>query len=343
MRRSRRSLLNKNNMRHVVFLIISPIVELDLFGPLNVFALAGGDGPKPPDLDKRKYKTTIVTTGEDLNIIGECGVNMLAHKRYRDLDEPIDTLLVVGGGGAYTFDGNAEVCAWLQVRANHIRRIGAICTGAFVLAAAGLLDGRRAATHWGCTDELGVRYPKVKVDPEPVWIKDGKLYTSAGITAGIDLALGLVEEDMGSKAALAIARLLVVFLKRPGGQRQFSIALSAQAPKTQTFADLVSWIAEHLADSLSVEELADRMAMSPRNFTRVFTEELGVTPARYVRQVRIEAARIMLEQTRKGMDEIAELCGFGSDELMRRAFISDIGVPPSQYRATFESGPLEKR
>jgi transcriptional regulator GlxA family with amidase domain len=167
--------------------------------------------------------------------------------------------------------------------------------------------------------------------------------SAAGITAGIDLALAMVEEDLGSRIALDIARFLVVFLKRPGGQRQFSVALSAQAPANRTFADLINWIAANVDKPLDVETLAKRMAMSPRNFARVFRDEVGMTPARYVRKARLEAARILLEQTRKGIEEIAWLCGFGDDELLRRAFIEDLGVPPAQYRQTFQTGPLERR
>jgi transcriptional regulator GlxA family with amidase domain len=323
--------------------MVAPVIELDLFGPLNVFALAGGDGPAPAQGDQRQYKCTVVTAGVGLEVQGECGVKLQAHCHFSQLDEPIDTLLVVGGGGALAFADNPELCVWLRETANVTRRIGAICTGAFVLAEAGLLDGKRAATHWGCTQQLGVRFPAVRVDADSIWVKDGNVYTSAGITAGIDLALGLVEEDLGSRVALDIAKLLVVFLKRPGGQRQFSIALKAQAPKNKNFTDLLAWIAESLDQTLSVESLAERMAMSPRNFARVFRDEIGHTPAKYVRQVRLEAARIMLEQTRKGMAEIAALTGFIDDEVMRRAFIEELGVPPGQYRETFETGPLEQR
>lgn len=331
------------SVKHVVFLIVSPIVELDLFGPLNVFSLAGSDGPSPASTEQRKYRTTIATTSSDLTIQGECGVQLLAHKRYWEIEEPIDTLLTVGGGGAFYFDGDPAVCEWLRKKSEDVRRIGAICTGAFVLAAAGLLDGRRAATHWACTAELGKRFRGVKVDSESVWVKDGPIYTSAGITAGIDLALGLVEEDLGSKTAMDIARKLVVFLKRPGGQQQLSIALTAQTPKSKGFSDITAWISGNLDQPLGVEVLASRMAMSPRNFSRVFSEELGMTPAKYVRSARLEAARIMLEQTRKGVEEIAARCGFGSDEIMRRAFISDIGISPTHYRESFEFGPLERR
>jgi transcriptional regulator GlxA family with amidase domain len=330
-------------VRHVAFLVIPPFVELDLFGPMNVFALAGGDRDKLPEPDQRLYRTTLLTAGPDLAVQGECGVTLLAHQRYSELAEPPDTLIVVGGVGALRFAGDPRLCAWLRDISGSTRRTAAICTGSFVLAAAGLLDGRRAATHWSCIAQLTERHPGIEVDSDSIWVKDGPIYTSAGITAGIDLALAMVEEDLGSRVALDIARFLVVFLKRPGGQRQFSVALSAQEPANKTFADLIHWIAANVDKRLDVETLAERMAMSPRNFARVFRDEVGMTPARYVRKARLEAARILLEQTRKGIEEIARLCGFGDDELLRRAFIEDFGVPPAQYRQTFETGPLERR
>jgi transcriptional regulator GlxA family with amidase domain len=224
--------------------------------------------------------------------------------------------------------------------APNVRRIGSVCSGAFILAEAGLLDGRRATTHWGWCKELAQRYPRVKVDPDPIFVRDGSIYTSAGVTAGMDLALALVEEDHGRELALRVARQLVLFLRRPGGQSQFSAQLAVQAADREPLRELQAWIADHLNQDLSVEALADRVAMSPRNFARVFSREVGVTPARFVEQARVEAARRRLEESAHGVDAIASQCGFGTAESMRRAFLRRLHVPPSAYRHRFASPSL---
>jgi len=219
--------------------------------------------------------------------------------------------------------------------------LGAVCTGAFLLAEAGLLDGRRATTHWAYAVELASRHPEVKVDPNPIWVQDAHVYTSAGVTACMDLALGFVEEDLGNGAALEVARNLVLFLRRPGGQAQFSVSLSAQASVRNSLFELQVWMVENLNQDLSVEALAARSAMSPRNFARAFVRELAITPARYVEALRLEAARRHLEQTDRGLDEIASTCGFAGYEPMRRAFLRSLGITPGRYRDHF--GPLKMR
>jgi transcriptional regulator GlxA family with amidase domain len=207
--------------------------------------------------------------------------------------------------------------------------------GAFTLAAAGLLDGRRATTHWEFSRELAQRYPGIRVEPDPIFVRDGPVSTSAGVTAGMDLALDLVEEDLGAEMALSVARFLVVFLRRPGGQAQFSATLARDAPERRSLRDLQAWIADNLTKRLAIPELAARAAMSPRHFARVFAQELGMTPARYVLEQRVEAARRELERTARSQDEIAERCGFGSAERLRRAFVRALGVPPALYRERF--------
>lgn len=333
--------MNLNSaQRHVVFVGTEKMVEIDLLGPLQVFQMAneaaeGSSIPLP-------YAISVVSTHTSGRIAGECGIEIASKGHYSQVASPIDTLLVVAGKDAPEFEDQAFF-SWLRTTSPEARRTGSICVGAFVLAAAGLLSGRKAATHWAYAQNLREKYPDTEVDAESIWVKSEDVYTSAGVCAGIDLALALVEEDLGSKIALHIARMMVVFLKRPGGQQQFSVALKAQMPAGKSFADLAAWVAQNLDKPLSVELLSDHMAMSPRNFARVFREETGVTPARYVRQARMDAARIMLEQTRRSMDEIAALCGFGSDEVMRRAFVDEMGVSPVQYRAAFETGPLQQR
>jgi transcriptional regulator GlxA family with amidase domain len=225
------------------------------------------------------------------------------------------------------------------VRAAHEAgaRMVSLCTGAFVLAAAGLLEGRRATTHWAAAAELARRYPAVEVDPEPIYLRDGDVWTSAGVTAGMDLALALVEEDLDREAALTIARHLVLFLRRPGNQSQFSASLAAQQPERESLREVQRLIAERPADDLSVEALARRAHMSPRNFARAFRAETGITPARYVERVRLEAARRELEDTPRPLSAVAASCGFGTAETMRRAFLRGLEVGPAEYRRRYRA------
>ena len=218
-----------------------------------------------------------------------------------------------------------------------MRRLASVCSGTFLLAEAGLLDGRRATTHWRVCDELAHRYPKITVERDPIFVGDRGVYTSAGVTAGMDLALALVEEDHGRELALRVARQLVMFLKRPGGQSQFSAQLAVQAADREPLRELQAWIADHLDADLSVAELASQVAMSERNFARVFTREVGLTAARFVERARVEGARRRLEESTDGVEMIAARCGFGSAEVMRRAFLRLLGVPPSAYRGRFRS------
>jgi transcriptional regulator GlxA family with amidase domain len=207
-----------------------------------------------------------------------------------------------------------------------------VCVGVFLLAEAGLLDGRRATTHWKFGRELAMRYPGVRVEHDPLWVRDGNIYTSAGISAGIDLALAWVEEDCGAALAHEAARELVLFLRRPAGQPQVSVSLASQASEMASIRELQIWIAEHLETRLSVEDLAERMAMSVRHFERVFTREVGITPSQYVLQMRVEAARRLLERTDRGLKHVASTAGFGSVDVMRRAFVRLLGITPRRYR-----------
>jgi transcriptional regulator GlxA family with amidase domain len=268
------------------------------------------------------------------------GIQLVAHRSYAAVRGAIDTLLVSGGPGVAQAAEDAALLRWLGHSARHARRLGAVCTGAFVLAAAGLLDGRRAVTHWAFCDQLAQQYPKVNVDPDPIFVRDGNTYTSAGVTAGMDLALALVEEDLGRKIALSVARNLVMFVHRPGGQSQFSSLLELQAADREPLRELRTWAAEHLADELSVEALAQRVHMSVRNFSRVFHREVGCTPARFIERLRVETARRRLEETDAGLQQIARECGLGSPDSMRRSFLRVVRVAPSHYRARFHAvGP----
>jgi len=215
--------------------------------------------------------------------------------------------------------------------------VGGICTGVFLLAKAGLLDGRRAVTHWAFCDELARRYPTIKVDPDPIFLRDGRFYTTAGMTAGMDLALALVQDDLGRDVALATARLLVLFLKRPGGQSQFSAHLAAQLDGDGPIAELQRWILDHLDTDLTVEALAERVHMSPRNFARNFEREAGAPPGVFVEGARLDAARRALEDSEDQLETIAKRCGFTSAEILRRLFQRRLGVSPTSYRKRFRS------
>jgi transcriptional regulator GlxA family with amidase domain len=251
-----------------------------------------------------------------------------------DPAEPLDTLIVAGGQGVMRAAEDARLVAWLRTRSAAARRTASVCTGAFLVAAAGLLDRRRAVTHWEYCDLLRRRHPAVTVEPDPIFVHDGAVWSSAGVTAGIDLSLALVEEDLGRAVALGVARYLVMFLKRPGGQAQFSAALSLQSTDNR-FADLHDWLAGHLAENLSLSRLAARAGMSERTFLRRYREATGLSSARALERLRVEAARQLLAETRLPAKRIAARCGFGSEETMRRSFVRLQGVSPQNYRQHF--------
>lgn len=307
---------------------------LDVTGPLEVFALASsllGEKRKHP-----AYSVEVVARRRG-PLAMSSGIRIVADRSIREVRGPIDTLLVSGGTGSQVATRDSALVAWIRRTAARARRVGSVCTGAFILAEAGLLDGKQATTHWGWCAELARRYPRVSVQADPIFVRAGNLYTSAGITAGIDLALALVEEDFGSELALRVARILVMFLRRPGGQSQFSAQLATQIADREPIRDLQAWIVEHPDEDLSVETLAYRVAMSPRNFARVFTRETGKTPAAFVEESRLEAARRRLEESGDGVEAIAARCGFGTYESMRRAFVRNLKVSPSAYRSRFTS------
>jgi len=318
--------------RQMVFLTVPPIEELDLVGPWDVFATANGlFGSGKPAYDMR-----LITTGRARVFTGDSCLRLCADSQYNQFSGPVDTLIIPGGTGPQAISDRG-VLNWLRVHSQKARRTVSICTGAFLLAQAGLLDGKRATTHWKFATKLSQQYPSITVEPDRVYIRDGRTYTSAGVTAGMDLALALVEEDLGSAVALQVAQALVLFLRRPGGQAQFSVLLASQLSDSRPIRELLVWMAENLGRNLSVEELAGRAAMSPRNFARVFLREVGTSPAHFVEQLRIEAARRSLETGAKSLEQVAADTGFGSAELMRRAFHRCLGISPGEYRERFRN------
>jgi transcriptional regulator GlxA family with amidase domain len=315
--------------RRITVVVVPPVEELDLVGPLQVFSAVNRLVRKPV------YEVEIVTNGKDLKVQGEGGLLCFAaQSRFQDVKGKVDSLLLVCGLATRTARDPA-LFAWMRKIAPQVRRLGSVCVGAFLLAEAGLLNGKRATTHWKFGHELASRYPRVNVEFNPIWVKDGNIYTSAGISAAIDLALAWVEEDCGGRVCHEIARELVLFLRRPSGQTQLSASLAAQASEMKAIHELQVWIAENLPNDLSVQKLADRAAMSVRNFERVFIRELGKTPSHYVLQMRAEAARRQLERTDLGLKQIAATCGFASMDSMRRAFLRAVGTTPHRYRRQF--------
>ncbi|WP_328941617.1 GlxA family transcriptional regulator [Streptomyces sp. NBC_00250] len=317
--------------RPVLVVLFDGVQSLDVTGPYEVFAGAGRAAGHP---DTYAIRTASLDGGP---VRTHSGLRLLPDTT---LDEAVadgapHTLVVPGGEG--TREPDPALIDWLRTHAPAAGRLVSVCTGALLLAEAGLLDGHRATTHWVACDHMARCYPEVEVDPDPIFVRDGRLSTSAGVTAGIDLALALVEEDLGRDVALTVARHLVVFLRRPGNQAQFSVQLAAQTARREPLRDLQQWIAEHPDGDLSVEALAARARLSPRHFARAFQAETGATPGRYVDRVRLEHARRLLEETSRGVEEVARASGYGTPEAMRRAFTKALGTPPADYRRRFHS------
>jgi transcriptional regulator GlxA family with amidase domain len=306
-------------MHRVVAIVVHPGFQLlDAAGPTAAFEIA-------ERLRPGSYRLALLAPrGGDVE--SSSGMKLSAEPLH---DRRLDTVVVSGGEIVRSVPAMQDIVAWLK--RTEARRIASVCSGAFLLAEAGLLDGRRATTHWASTERFGRRYPKIKVDPDRIFIRDGHVWTSAGISAGIDLALALIEDDLGPEVARRTAQQLVVHQRRPGGQSQFS-ALVELGGRTGRFAGLIDWMREHLAEPLTVEQLADRAVMSPRNFARVFTSETGTTPAKAVERLRLEAARTALETSHAPIDRIAERTGFGDPGRMRRAFLRGFGLPPQALR-----------
>jgi transcriptional regulator GlxA family with amidase domain len=310
---------------------------LDAIGPYQVFVtantLARAAHPERP----AAYRVEIVSLTRGTRLSANCGLRISAHLSYTRVRGPIDTLLVAGGRDAEENLTSAAAVHWLRVSAERARRVGSVCTGALLLGRTGLLDERRVTTHWNWCSQLAQRCPRARVDPDPIFIRDGKIATSAGVTAGMDLALALVEEDHGARLALQVARQLVLYLRRPGGQSQFSAALALQLSEREPLAELHAWVLEHLNHPLDVAALAARVHMSPRNFARVFSREMHTTPGKFVERLRVESARRRLEETRRSLKQIAQECGFLSVARMRSVFQRAVGVPPARYRQHFRS------
>jgi len=307
--------------RRIGVLIFPDFQILDATGPIAAFEIAGRYG-------RGCYAIETLAAGAGL-VRSSSGATMGAAALAAAA--PLDTLIVSGGEGAHVEQLSPAMLDAVRAAAAGARRTASVCSGAFILAAAGILDGRRATTHWSRTDDFARRYPKVKLTPDRIFVQDGPVWSSAGITAGIDLSLAMIGEDLGEDIARKTAQQLVVYHRRPGGQSQFSALLELERPEAR-FAGLLAWARERLAEPLGVERLAERAAMSPRNFARAFVAETGVTPAKAIERLRVEAARERVEAGAEPIDRVAEASGFGDAERMRRAFLRTFGQPPQALR-----------
>ena len=303
---------------------------LDVAGPIDVFNEAARQAGAPAAYD---FEIISPVPGP---VHASNGMRFDADATLETASRDIDTLRVAGRPHIKDFEEDESLRAWLVERAPGLRRIGSVCTGTFFLAHAGLLDGRRATTHWNSSMRLAASYPSVQVESDQIYVKDGPIYTSAGVTAGMDLALAMVEEDLGRAVAMLVAREFVMFLKRPGGQSQFSVHLAAQASERDVIRDVQDWVLENLDKTLHVDVLAARAGMSTRNFARLFKQDVEITPADFVETARIDAARRLLEESATPLKRIASRCGFGDPNSLRRAFVRQLGVTPADYRSRFQ-------
>ena len=321
--------------RQIAIVAYPDVQSLDVVGPLEVFAGAQRliEATARPE---RGYEVSVLSR-DGAPLRTSSGLSITPHARLSSAPKPIDTLIVAGGHGQVAACADRALIDWIARASASARRTASVCTGAFLLARAGLLDGRRATTHWASAHELHRQYPRGRVDPEPIFVCDEPIWTSAGVTAGMDLALALVEDDLDADAALDIARHLVLFLRRPGNQSQFSATLAAQRAQRQPLREIQRALLEDVAGDHSVEAMAARAHMSPRHFARAFRAETGVTPARHVERVRLEAARRRLEDTSEPVAAIAAGCGFGTAETMRRVFLRTLHVGPAEYRRRFHA------
>jgi transcriptional regulator GlxA family with amidase domain len=310
-------------MRRVVIVGAPPVQILDVSGPLEVFSRAPG------------YEVLLGNPGPDRCLQTGRGVSLTGATPIEEIDGPIDTLIITGGSGSETGLYDESFVSWIAATAGRSRRVASICTGAFLLAAAGLLDDKDAVTHWNYCSRLANEFPAVNVRPEPIYLKDGSVYTSAGITAGMDLCLALVEEDHGHQVALNVARFLVMFLVRPGGQAQYSHMLLRQAITSKPLRELQVWMLENLRENLTVEKLADRIGMSARQFTRVCLRETKMNPGQFVDRMRVEAAQQLIDSSSMGLKGIAGASGFQSADSMRRTFLRVLGVSAAEYATRF--------
>jgi transcriptional regulator GlxA family with amidase domain len=327
-------LAGEMKVRRIAFVAFDGMEIIDLTGPMDVFAYAD-QGLRLMGLTQEAVYPTQVLAKQPGPVLTGCGLRILADGAYGEIRDDIDTLIILGTPNVKALFADPSLQEWVHAMSTRVRWLVAICTGTFLLAKIGLLNGRGATTHWAYCDRLVSDYPQVSVERDRIFLRDGPISTSGGVTAGIDLALSLVEEDWGQEHALWVARFMVMFMKRPGGQSQFSGYLISESTKNTDLRQLQRWIMDHPSEDLSVESLAARVAMSARNFARVFQAETGMTPAKFVEKARVDAARHLMGVTDDRIEQVAVTAGFGDSERMRRAFIRHLGISPHDYRSRF--------
>jgi transcriptional regulator GlxA family with amidase domain len=325
----------QNNVRHIVILVHPYSTLLNISAPVEVFQTAMDHLSKADGPVDFVYQLHVVSSQRGKRIEMKPGIAIICEDSYKAITYPIDTLIVAGAPRQNGF--RKDVLLWLKEQAGLVRRICSLCAGAFILAEAGILKEKKAVTHWLLCEEMANKYPETTVNMEAIFVKDGNVYTSAGVTAGMDLALALLEEDLGRAFALQVAKIMVVFLKRPGNQAQYSTVLESQKTDYQPISKVTNWIYKHLHEDITVEKLAAYSLMSPRNFARVFVRELNITPMKYVEKLRIETACRYLTETQLTIDEIANLCGLKNATNMNRMFLNTFHTTPSHYRRNFSS------
>ncbi len=313
----------------IALLVFPGVQMLDVAGPMDVFHEAARKAGRPGFYD---FELVALEEG---HVRADNGMLFQPTATIDSLDRAVDTLLIAGSHELKGVENHQRLMQWLRRQAGEVRRLGSVCSGAWLLAHAGLLDGRRITTHWNISAALARRFERVHVEEDQIYLRDGNLYTSAGVTAGMDLALALVEEDLGRDVALAVAREMVMFIKRPGGQSQFSAHLAAQTAQRTPIRQVQEWVLENLEQDLSVEQLATQAGMSVRNFSRAFKSDTGATPAEFVEAARLDAARRMLEETASPLKRVAARSGFNDQNSLRRAFMRRLGVTPGDYRSRF--------
>jgi transcriptional regulator GlxA family with amidase domain len=322
----------KPTIKRIVFVIYPGVTLLDVAGPVQAFSSANNT----EIADGRRVYEVVIVSPEGGPVSTDCMVDLGSATLDQATTEPIDTLIVAGGNGVFDALEQQALVSWIKLQSADCRRIASTCMGSFLTAAAGLLEGQSVTTHWRQVEELQRRFPKIDVKRDPLFVRNGNMWSSAGVTAGIDLALAMIEEDMGHEAAMQVAQALVVFFKRSGGQSQFSDVLTIQAAETDgLFADLHAWIAGHLQSDLSVPKLAERLAMSPRSFSRKYKERTGATPAKTVELMRVDSAKRSLARSSLSLGKIAFNAGFIDEQRLRRAFRRHVGTSPSAYREKF--------
>jgi len=324
--------------RRIVFVVNPRSESLEYIGPLQVFAEANFFFTRwnKPELC---YDLEVVSM-DDAPVFEDYGLTIRAHKKYSELQGEIDTLIFQAVDEKEVCLQNEHFVQWVADMSTRVRRMASICVGTFILAEAGVLTGRRVTTHWAASEDFRTRYPDVHLDPDPIYVKDGNIYSSAGSTSGFDLALAMVEEDLGNKMALHIAQGLILYLKRPGSQSQFSTHVTSGLAETEPMQDVQMFVLENLDANLSIQALSDRAGMSPRNFSRVFQKEFGMPPGRYVELCRLEHARSVLEQTDKPISQVASQCGYRTVDGLRLAFRNYLATSPKEYRRRFNISAL---